>query len=329
MKLLITGGRQSKSKSSYFNKEWNNGILGVVYEYDTITNSLKEKVTYKTPKEFRPKENYSISFKGGSIHKNKLLITTLTEILIYEIPKFKLNKRLTLNIFNDLHHVLRVDDELYIVITGLDMAIRYSIKQKKILTFYNCFPEKDTWDRFNIKTDYRKINTTKPHFSHPNHITYYDEKLFITRYKQEDVLIFTKDGKIIDKINLKEGIPHDGVIFNNDLIYTTVNGKIITVNKRNFKKKVIDLNNFEKNGDSLGWCRGFYQAEKFNYVGFSRIRPTKFIENIKWLGSKLSDKIKLKMPTRIEVYNKDFTDVIKTINLENEGINWVFSILKI
>ena len=60
------------------------------------------------------------------------------------------------------------------------MAIRYSIKQKKILTFYNCFPEKDTWDRFNIKTDYRKINTTKPHFSHPNHITYYDEKLFIT-----------------------------------------------------------------------------------------------------------------------------------------------------
>ena len=37
----------------------------------------------------------------------------------------------------------------------------------------------------------------------------------------------------------------------------------------------------------------------------SRIRPTKFVENIKWLGSKLSNKVKLKMPTRIECYNEE------------------------
>ena len=78
MKLIITGGRQSNSSLSYFNKEWSNGICGVVYEYDTKNNNLEEKVNYKTPLKFRPKENFSISFKSGSIYENKLYITTLT-----------------------------------------------------------------------------------------------------------------------------------------------------------------------------------------------------------------------------------------------------------
>ena len=91
---------------------------------------------------------------------------------------------------------------------------------------------------------------------------------------------------------------------------------------------IINLNKFEKDGNSLGWCRGFYQSDSHNYVGFSRIRPTKFIENIKWLGNKLTDNIKLKMPTRIVIYNSDFSKITEKINLEDLGINWIFSILK-
>ncbi|MEC7878040.1 MAG: hypothetical protein VX499_03655 [Bacteroidota bacterium] len=330
MKLIITGGRQSDSPLSYFNKEWNNGILGVIYEYDTIKKTIKKKIEYETPKKFRPSKNYSMSFKSGSIYDNKLFITSLTEILIYDLLQYKLINRISLNVFNDLHHVIYVKNDLFIVITGLDLVVRYSLKQNKILTYYNCFPEKDTWKRFDINKDYRKINTTKPHFSHPNHVTFFDNKLFVTRYKQQDVLIFSKQGKILDKIDLNEGIPHDGSVFNNNFIYTSVNGKIIKVNSIDFNKKnVINLNKFEKDGNSLGWCRGFYQSNSHNYVGFSRIRPTKFIENIKWLGNKLTDKIKLKMPTRIVIYNRDFSKIIETINLEKIGINWIFSILKV
>ena len=35
MKIIITGGRQSNSSLSYFNKEWSNGVRGVIFEYDT------------------------------------------------------------------------------------------------------------------------------------------------------------------------------------------------------------------------------------------------------------------------------------------------------
>ena len=44
MKLIITGGRQADSKLSYFNKEWNNGIEGVILEYDPKKNLIEEKI---------------------------------------------------------------------------------------------------------------------------------------------------------------------------------------------------------------------------------------------------------------------------------------------
>ena len=66
------------------------------------------------------------------------------------------------------------------------------------------------------------------------------------------------EGKVLDKINLNKGIPHDGAIFNESFIYTTVNGNIIEVNKSDFSiKKITDLNFHSKDGRSLGWCRGY------------------------------------------------------------------------
>ena len=329
MKLIITGGRQSDSNLSYFNKEWNNGIEGVIFEYDTVHKKIEEKITYKTPEKYRPKKNYSISFKSGSIHNNHLYVTTLTEVLIYTLPEYKLIEIISLNIFNDLHHVVFYERNLFIVITGLDLVIKYSLDEKKIKTFYNCYPEIKTWEKFDKDLDFRKINTTKPHLSHPNHVTVFQNKVFITRYKQKDVLIFSMNGKVLDKIDLNKGIPHDGGIFKDNFIYTTVNGNIIKVNKKKFSiREIIDLNIHENDGRSLGWCRGYEKTDSDNYVGFSRIRPTKFVENIKWLGNKITDKVKLKMPTRIVCYNKDFSKINETINLEDYKMNWIFSILK-
>ena len=328
-KLIFTGGRQSESNLSYFNKEWNNGVSGVIFEYDTKTEQIVEKINYQTPSENRPSKNYSISFKSGSIYEKKLFVTTLTEVLIFSLPDYKLIETISLNIFNDLHHVILYDKSLFIVVTGLDIVIRYSIENKNIEKIYNCFPEVDTWKRFNKKTDYRKVSTTKPHKSHPNHVSIYNNRVYITRYKQQDVLVYSMDGKVLDVIRLDNGIPHDGLIFRNKFTYTTVNGKIIKIDSDNLSKvKVYDLNIHEKKGRSLGWCRGYQELQSYNYVGFSRIRPTKFMENIKWLGNKITDKVKLKMQTRVVKYNNDFTEVKNIINLEEYKMNWIFSILK-
>ena len=160
MKIIITGGRQSNSSLSYFNKEWSNGVRGVIFEYDTDSKKIEEKFVYETPEELRPKNDYSISFKSGSIHQGKLYVTTLTEILILSLPDYKIIDKISLNIFNDLHHVIYEKGFLYIVVTGLDLTIEYDLNKKKISKFFNCYREKKTWERFSKKVDYRKINPT-------------------------------------------------------------------------------------------------------------------------------------------------------------------------
>ena len=52
------------------------------------------------------------------------------------------------------------------------------------------------------------------------------------------------------------------------------------------------------------------------------------MENIKWLGNKITDKVKLKMPTRVIEYNNNFSKINNTIMLEEYKMNWIFSILK-
>ena len=96
-----------------------------------------------------------------------------------------------------------------------------------------------------------------------------------------------------------------------------------TLNKKNQKvDKLFDLNIHERSGRSLGWCRGFQKVKSVNIVGFSRIRPTKFVENIKWLGSKVSDKLKLKMHTRIVFYNNNFSKILDSIDVKKSKMNW-------
>ena len=92
----------------------------------------------------RPKNDYSISFKSGSINQGKLYVTTLTEILILSLPDYKIIDKISLNIFNDLHHVIYEKGFLYIVVTGLYLTIEYDLDKKKISKFFNCYREKKT-----------------------------------------------------------------------------------------------------------------------------------------------------------------------------------------
>ena len=51
------------------------------------------------------------------------------------------------------------------------------------------------------------------------------------------------------------------------------------------------------------------------------------MENIKWLGNKITDKVKLKCILGY-TYNNDFSEVKNIINLEEHNMNSIFSILK-
>jgi len=89
--------------------------------------------------------------------------------------------------------------------------------------------------------------------------------------------------------------------------------------------EIVDLNAIDNEGSALlGWCRGLFVVdERKVWVGFTRVRQTKFQENINWVKDVLDE---TKKPARIALYDFSTKKCLKEIDLEAHGMNVVFSI---
>ncbi|MFY9744556.1 MAG: hypothetical protein WAK21_21330, partial [Candidatus Sulfotelmatobacter sp.] len=90
--------------------------------------------------------------------------------------------------------------------------------------------------------------------------------------------------------------------------------------------ETIDLNEMSHQTDQvLGWCRGVLPLdERWIWVGFTRVRPTKFVENVAWVRNAGSERHK---PTHLALYDLAHKRCEQEIELEPHGIDVVFSML--
>ena len=98
-----------------------------------------------------------------------------------------------------------------------------------------------------------------------------------------------------------------------------------------FNKQVEVLNKSQENFSRiLAGVKQYGVLAEFSLASLLKdlLPASKFIENVKWLGNKLTNEVKLKRPTRLVCYNKNYSKILNEINLEELGINWIFSILK-
>lgn len=184
----------------------------------------------------------------------------------------------------------------------------------------------DPWARFSRETDYRKVPTTKPHRSHPNHVFMLDQEVWVTRLQQRDAICLSQPGP---RINIAVQRPHDGYIFGDRIYFTTVDGHIVIAGRRTLKvEETIDLNQMSgQSGQVLGWCRGVLPLdERFVWVGFTRVRPTKLVENVAWIRNGYSHRHR---PSHVALYDLEHKTCEQEIELEPHGIGVVFSLLQI
>lgn len=191
--------------------------------------------------------------------------------------------------------------------------------------------EGSPWERFDKGTDYRKVISTKPHRSHPNHIFFLDDEPWVTRFEQKDAVSLVDHARRID---IGVGNPHDGLVLNGTVFFTTTNGHIVIVDARSRKRiDVINLNEKDPRDVPLGWCRGLFIDRNYVYVGFSRLRHTTFTKNLLWISDMFKGESRQQtLPTRIARYRR--TD----FHLEDEFVfEWeepdcrlcaIFSILR-
>jgi hypothetical protein len=318
----VLGARQRSSllKSE---QEWHLYEAALILEIDPETGAVETKVEYTTPPEARAHEHSSNMFKSGTIVANKLYTCTSTEVLVFDLPEFRISNYISLPCFNDLHHVVPDSSgNLLVTSTGLELVVRVT-PDGDVLDRWNVLGE-DPWEKFSPDTDYRKVDSTKPHRSHPNFAFELDGTIWATRFYQRDAVCLSDASK---RIEIGIQAPHDGLVRNGRIYFTTVDGHIVIVNRHSVKvEKVIDLKAINGQKALLGWCRGLLPLDDRRvWIGFTRVRKTKFRENLLWMRSLLRDGM-LEKPSHLALYDTQRLECVREFDVESHGLNVIFSI---
>jgi hypothetical protein len=322
--IYVLGGRQNRHVLMN-NEEWNLYHGAVILSIDTDTGSVRKCFEYHSPREAKASDNSSVLFKSGTLVGDRLYACTSTEVLILKVPEFRLLNYVSLPCFNDLHHVIPCEDgTLLAVVTGLDMVVRFT-PQGEQLEEWNVLGPESPWSRFSREVDYRRVESTKPHQSHPNFISEFKRELWVTRMRQRDALCLTDRNKRID---IAVESPHDGIVQFGKRFFTLVDGRVATVDAETQQiERVIDLKPIDNPNSLLGWCRGILPVGMSRWwVGFSRVRKTHFQEHILWVRKVLNENT-VEEPTHVSLYDAESKRRLKRIDVEPHGMNVVFSIL--
>lgn len=320
--LYVLGARQRKLLLRD-EDEWHLYESALILRLDTDSGAVETCLEYKTPPEARASDDSSNVFKAGTLVGNVLYTCTSTEVLIFELPHFERRGYISLPCFNDLHHVTPTSDgNLLVASTGLDMVVKLT-PQGKVMEEWSVLEERP-WSRFSPAVDYRRVDSTKPHESHPNFVFELDGETWVTRFRQRDAICLNGSRKRID---IAVERPHDGLLHDGRIYFTTVDGRIVIANPRTLKvDKIIDLKQMNGQKALLGWCRGLLPLdERRSWVGFTRVRKTKFKENILWVKNIFYEGM-VEMPTHIALYDIVGKRCLQEFDLEQHGMNVIFSI---
>jgi hypothetical protein len=322
--VYVLGGRQADRlfKNS---DEWNLYEAALVLEVDTETLAVTKCFEYRTPADARASARSSTLFKSGTLMGDRLYVCTLTEVLVLAVPEFTLLHRVSLPCFNDLHHVtVSHDGTLLAAVTGLDLVARFTLTGE-LLEVWNVLGPDSPWGRFSPEVDYRKIETTKPHHSHPNFVFELGRDVWVTRLHQRDAVCLTDRRKRVD-IAVEQ--PHDGLLRFGRMHFTVVDGRVLTVNAETLQlEQTVDLKTIDNPNSLLGWCRGILPLTRSRWwVGFSRVRQTKFEKHVEWVKRVLREGMSQE-PTHIALYDLESPRRLHRLELEPHGMDAVFGIL--
>lgn len=318
--LYVVGGMQQALRPLHAGMQpWYRYSKGMVLRARPAKGEVESVLEYVSPPDVCAPANPPILFKQATLVDDRLYLCTQTEVMIYSVPAMERLHYLSLPSFHDVHHVRPTPDgTLLIANTGLDMVVEVSMSGE-VLREWSVLGG-DATNRFSASIDYRRVPSMKPHQAHPNHVFYVGSDIWVTRFEQRDAVCLTDPEKRID-IGLER--VHDGVTADGRLYFTTVDGKIVVVSEKTLQvEEVHDLSATASSGDLLGWCRGLYLDGDRIWIGFSRLRPTRFRENVSWVVNGF----KRVLPTRIICYDLSRRRRLAEVDLEPYGMNAVFSL---
>lgn len=270
---------------------------GGVILYDPLNNKILKQYVHN-------KEWTRVGWRGGRIFEDYLIATDWNDLHYFNIKKWKYEKTFKKNTFNDLHYVEIYEDKLYVVNTGLDAIEIFKDpldpKFKDIHFIFDKNPKIFAKRKFNLKEKYNEMMKIKPHSAHPNCISFFEGKAYITCFDKGQKM---NTGEVIELKTGKRVLKnrydcHDGLFYKGDFYLTwTRHAKVLKV--PNFSKQSfpIDPKNAEKiKIGGSGWWRGMIVLDDFIFVfasdGYKKRKTTARMATINTKKGKI-EKVKL------------------------------------
>jgi len=323
--IILVGGENSDNYTK--GEAWGAYKAGLIISVDL--NSGEKSILVrddKRPSYIEAEKEIGVVYKAATIVGGVAYVCSTTEIIIYDARTWVELERITSPLFNDVHHVtVGKDGGLLIANTGLDCVLEIDFTGEVIKWYPTYSGQEESYYDRNI--DFRKIPSTKPHISHPNFVFMIGSDVYTTRFKQKDGICLTDPGKY--SYQVEAGNIHDGLVSNGLLYFTSTNGWITVFDiASGLRKQEINLNDIYQSKLPLGWCRGLEILDGNRLVvGFSRLRPTKFRENVDWVSKAVGYNKKMSpLPSRIAVLDLEKLIILNEFNMESLGMNAIFSI---
>lgn len=271
LKLLVTLGHP-KDQVPHLQAQ-RRAYLGLL---DWDTQRLDREITFESD----PK-HMSARFPrlgAGSFYGERFYTCSPTEVVVYDVANWEVTEVFSRSSFNDLHHVHVNAEHIVVVNTGLE-RIEFLDHAGKLVGAQSVLNE-DTWERFNRDIDYRLIDSTQPHEVHCNYLTENNGEYWVTSLKAGVFRL----GSHHDRLKFDMGDPHDGKIVGEHVYYTTTNGKVVVRSRSNMKvHRVIDVQQLMGREFPIGWCRGVEVVGDRLFVGFTRIRRSRWRSFGHWI----------------------------------------------
>ena len=287
--LLVVGGRQRRDAVD--RDEWQAYDEARVLRVDPVRGEVETLITYRSPAEHLAPESPSILFKAGTLLGDRLWLCTTTEVVVYRLGSAQLERVWSHPWLNDVHHVLpRRDGGWVVADTGLDFVLEVS-PEGEIEASWPA-GDADPWQRFDRSTDWRRVATTKPHEVHVNFVFEAEGHLWGTRFFREDAVRLDQRQLSLDlyatrgdsSVERGSAGPHDGIVAGDEIHFTTVDGRVVRW-PRDLRgaARAVELE-IPATYEHGGWCRGIAPlADDQAWVGFSRLRTTRFRRHVSWL----------------------------------------------
>ena len=223
-------------------------------------------------------------FTGMCEYDGCYFVTTFNAVLVIEKETARLVSVYSQPSFNDLHYCLAYEKAQVVVNTGLECLEIFDRQWKQTgrIVFDN---ERDIDGR-----DWRHVYSTKPHKYHLNRAFMLQDDLWCTRCLTQDAV---KVEDASTKIEIDAGMPHDGLVYDGCVFFTTTNGCIISYRATDINDPgtVLQLKNVMPTSD-FAWARGLHITTDNMFVGSSKFRSTKsdeFISRLRKLHSNTSN----------------------------------------